>query len=603
MNLTAGDLLIMVLYLGSVLGIGLVLKSHMKTSRDFLQAGRSLPAWLCGLAFLGTGLGAPEVIGMGAWGAKYGLQGAQFFAFGAIPAMLFLGIFMMPLYYGSKARTAPEYLGLRFDRKTRVLSACTFAAMTVFSSGISMYAMARLLQALHLFDRLFRAWGWPQEGILTFCIVLPAAIVMAYVLLGGLTGAIYNHALQFFLLVAGFLPLVLIGLRNIGGWSGLKAALPATYLHEWTGMAHGGGGGLGSIGLGLGLGVVFGASFWCADFRVIQTAMAAKNIASARRAPLIAAIPGMFVPFLLILPGLVAIGLPTPHTTIVTRIENGAIVRTTTVVRPEVEAGRGLVPARIDPVTGKPMLAAAVDPVLDYDMATPNLLRLLPSGLLGLGLTALLASLMSGIAANATALNAVLTYDLYPSFIRHGAADRMALAVGRWATVGGILLSVATAYAATGFNNIFEALILVLSLVNAPLLAALLLGMFWKRTTGLGAFSGLLAGMATAILHHGLSLPVEAHPGMHRGWIALMHSYPSTIAQSFWTAILAFTAAIAVNVGLSLCTKARPEAELVGLVRSLTPGPLRTNIVWWKRPEALAVAILLAALALNLFFL
>jgi SSS family solute:Na+ symporter len=605
LNLTPVDWLIILLYLVFVVGIGYALKQHMKTSKDFLEAGRALPTWICGLAFIGAGLGGQEVIGMGAAGAKYGLESAHLYGIGAIPAMLFVGIFMMPLYYGSKARSVPEFLRLRFDEKTRALNACSFALMTVFSSGISMYAMARLIQALHVFDGLFYAEGWPREGIFTLSIVLSAAVVLVYVLLGGLTSAIYNHVLQFFLVIAGLLPLVLLGLRNIGGWSGLKASVPAAYMHEWKGLAHAGTNPMGIefIGLGIGLGVVLGASYWCTDFRVIQTAMASKNLESARRVPMIAAVPKLFLPFLVILPGLLAIGLPTPHTNTVVRVENGAIIHLTTVASPEAEAGKGLVPAKVNPTTGNPMLTASGEAQLDYDMATPNmLLHFLPTGVLGLGLTALLASFMSAIAANTTAFNTVFTYDLYQSYIHKGGNDRHYLVVGRWATVGAILLSIATAYAAINFNNIMDTLQLVFSLVNAPLFATFLLGMFWKRATPHGAFSGLIAGTGAALLHHGLTLPIEAHPGIHGGWITVLHHYPSEMAQNLWTAIFAFSANLIVTVVVSYCTKPRPESELVGLVHSLTPRPARADLVWWKRPVAMAVAILLLAIALNIFF-
>ncbi|MGD0520004.1 MAG: sodium:solute symporter family protein [Terracidiphilus sp.] len=604
-NLTAVDWLIMLLYFGFVVGIGFALKPKMKTSKDFFQAGRALPAWICGLAFISANLGAQEVIGMGASGAKYGLETAQFYGIGAISAMIFVGIFMMPFYYGSKARSVPEFLRLRFDEKTRAVNACSFAAMTVFSSGISMYAMARLMQALHVFDGLFRAQGWAPEGIFTFSIVLSAAIVLAYIFMGGLASAIYNEVLQFFLIIAGFLPLVLLGLRNVGGWSGLKASVPAAYMHEWKGVAHASTNPMGVeiVGLGMGLGFVLAYGYWCTDFLVIQTAMASKNMESARRVPLIAAVPKMFFPFLVVVPGLLAISLPTPHSTTVTRVEKGAIIHEITVVTPEVEQGRGLVPAKINPVTGKPMLTASGEPLLDYDMATPNLLlHFFPTGILGLGLTALLASFMSGMANNVTAFNTVFTYDLYQSYIYKGGSDRHYMAVGRCATVGGILLSIGTAYAAINFNNIMDTLQLVFSFVNAPLFATFLLGMFWKRATGHGAFSGLIAGTATAMLHHGLTLPIEARPGIHGGWIAVLYHYPSDMAQNFWTAIFAFWVNFIVTVAVSYCTKARPEAELVGLVHSLTPRPEHAHQVWWKRPEALAVAILLAVIALNIFF-
>ena len=606
MKLTTVDWIIMVLYFVFVLGIGFALKRYMKTSKDFFQAGRALPAWICGLAFISANLGAQEVIGMGASGAKYGLETAHFYGIGAIPAMVFLGIFMMPFYYGSKARSVPEFLRLRFDEKTRALNACSFAVMTVFSSGISMYAMARLIQALHVFDALFRRLGWPQEGIFTFAIVLSGIIVLLYIFLGGLTSAIYNEVLQFFLIIAGFLPLVLLGLRNIGGWAGLKASLPVAYMHEWKGVLHSNTNPMGIeiIGIGMGLGFVLGAGYWCTDFLVIQTAMASHNIDAARRVPLIAAVPKMLFPFLVILPGLLAIALPTPQTvTTVTRDANGAIIHNIQVVSPQEEQGKGIVPAKINPVTGKPMLTASGAPLLDYDMATPNmLLHYFPTGILGLGLTALLASFMSGMAGNVTAFNTVFTYDLYQSYIHKGANDRHYLSVGRWATVGGILLSIATAYAAINFNNIMDTLQLVFSFVNAPLFATFLLGMFWKRATGHGAFAGLVAGTLGAMLHHGLTLPIEARPGIHGGWLTVVHHYPSDMAQNFWGAIFAFTSNAIVAVVVSLVTKPKPESELVGLVHSLTPKPPQHHLAWWQRPETLGAAVIIGAIALNLFF-
>ncbi|MGA2851828.1 MAG: sodium:solute symporter family protein [Terracidiphilus sp.] len=601
------DWLIMLLYFVFVLGIGFALKRYMKTSKDFFQAGRALPAWICGLAFISANLGAQEVIGMGASGAKYGLETAHFYGIGAIPAMIFVGIFMMPFYYGSKARSVPEFLRMRFDEKTRALNACSFAVMTVFSSGISMYAMARLIQALHVFDKLFFAMGWPTEWIFTVSIVLSAVIVLAYIFLGGLTSAIYNEVLQFFLIIAGFFPLVFLGLKNIGGWEGLKASVPMQYMHEWKGVAHASTNPMGIeiIGLGMGLGFVLGSGYWCTDFLVIQTAMASKNMESARKVPLIAAVPKMLFPFLVILPGLLAIGLPTPHTkTVITRMADGSIMHEINIVSAQVEQGKGLVPAKINPVTGKAMLDTNGDPLLDYDMATPNmLLHFFPTGILGLGLTALLASFMSGMAGNVTAFNTVFTYDLYQSYIHKNGSDRHYMAVGRWATVGGILLSIGTAYAAINFNNIMDTLQLVFSFVNAPLFATFLLGMFWKRATGHAAFTGLIAGTATAMLHHGLTLPMLAHPGIHGGWITVLHTYHSDMAQNFWTAIWAFSANFVVTVIVSFCTKARPEAELVGLVHSLTPKPKRPeNELWWQRPETLALAVLVGAVALNIFF-
>jgi SSS family solute:Na+ symporter len=600
LNLSSQDWLILLLYLVLALVIGYMLRSSVKTGKDFSQAGRRLPEWLCVLGFLGASLGAPEVLGMGAAGAKYGLQSAWFFAIGAIPAMVFVGLFMMPLYFGSKARTVAEFLGLRFDRKTRTLSGALSLVLAVFTSGVSLCIMARAIRALHIFDGFFRAMGWPRESTFAAVVLLSSAMVLIYVLLSGLAGAMVNQAMQFVVLVAGLLPMVLIGLRQMGGWSGLKASLPAASLPGWTGTAHAGGIHGGAIGLGLALSLVLGASYWCADFRVLQAAMAAQHMDSARRVPLWAALPRVFLPLLLVLPGVIAIGLPTPRTTTMTRIENGAIIHTITVVRPEAEAGNGLVPSKVDPATGKPLLAASGEAVLDYEMATPNmLLHFLPTGLLGLGLAALLACLMSGLAANFTALSAFFTCDLYLPFTGKDTGGAQTVAACRWAAVGGVLLAVGVAFAVARLSGLLEALLLVFAVIGVPLFVAILLGMFWRRATAHGAFAGLLSGAGVALMHHGLTLPLGVQPGIYGGWLAVLGHYPGGMAQSFSTAILAFGSGIVVTVAVSFCTKARPEKELVGLVYSLTPRS-KSAKVWWQRPEALAAGVLLVGLALSL---
>jgi solute:Na+ symporter, SSS family len=602
-KLTTIDWLIMLLYFVFVLGIGFALKRYMKTSKDFFLAGRALPAWICGLAFISANLGAQEVIGMGASGAKYGIETSHFYWIGAIPAMIFVGVFMMPFYYGSKARSVPEFLRLRFDEKTRAYNACSFAVMTVFSSGISMYAMARLIQALHVFDPLFLRFHLPVDWIFHFAILISALIVLGYIFLGGLTSAIYNEVLQFFLIVAGFLPLVWVGLKNVGGWSGLKAALPVAYTHSWKGLTnpHNNPLGVEWFGLSMGLGFVLSFGYWCTDFLVIQTAMASESEESARRVPLIAAIPKMFFPFLVILPGLIAIATPA-----ITQRAPASVVHATAsagAADDPVPEGKGLIPVKIDPVNGQIMRDEKGKPLLDYDLAIPNmLLYYFPTGILGLGLTALLASFMSGMAGNVTAFNTVWTYDLYQSYIHKNASDEHYLKMGRWATVGGILLSIATAYVAVGFNNIMDTLQLVFSFVNAPLFATFLLGMFWKRTTGHAAFTGLVSGTVAAIIHHGLTLPMDAHPGIHGGWIAVIHHYPSEMAQNFWTAIWAFSANFIITVVISVLTKPRPEPELVGLVYSLTPKPVEHHMDWYARPKVIAVGLIVLLIALNLIF-
>jgi solute:Na+ symporter, SSS family len=566
MKLLAIDWLILGVYFLFVLGIGYALKRYMRTSNDYFQSGRSIPGWVAGLAFLSANLGAQEVIGMAASGAKYGMATSHFYWIGAIPAMVFLGIFMMPFYYGSRARSVPEYLKLRFDEKTRALNAVTFAAMTIFSSGISMYAMALLANLL---------LGWSFDVSVWVC----AGIVLVYILLGGLTSAIYNEVLQFFLIVFGFAPLVFIGLSKVGGWNGLQTALgevatsqgyaSGAWTQTWsmTGDAAANPMGLEWFGIAMGLGFVLSFGYWCTDFLVVQRAMAANSMSAARRAPLIAAIPKMLFPFLVIVPGMIAIAL-TQHSA----------------------------------TTGFALPLKADDSV-NYDLAMPMLLgHYFPHGLLGLGLTALFASFMSGMAGNVTAFNTVWTYDIYQAYVRSGASDRHYLNMGRIATVVGICLSVAAAYVANRFNNIMDMLQLLFAFVNAPLFATFLLGMFWRRATGHGAFFGLLSGSLAAALHHGLTLPRTAAAGVKGGWLTVLDSYPSEMAQNFWTAIYAFTACFALTIAISLVTKPREEKSLVGLVYALTPRETSHETAWYARPAPLGLAILALMIVLNLLF-
>ncbi|HXS23739.1 MAG TPA: sodium:solute symporter family protein [Gemmatimonadales bacterium] len=572
------DYAVMATYFVAVLGVGWGLRRVMRTSTDFFLSGRSLSPWITGLAFISANLGAQEVIGMGASGAKYGIATSHFYWVGAIPAMVFVGLFMMPFYYGSRARSVPEYLRLRFDEKTRTLNAVSFAVMTVFSSGVSMYAMGKLMNLL---------LGWSFD----VSIVVSACIVLSYILLGGLTSAIYNEVLQFFLIVFGFAPLVGLGLRAVGGWQGLSArlsevaatrGLPAdAYTHAWTNLDSAAHNPVGVewFGLVAGLGFVLSFGYWCTDFLVVQRAMAADSMTAARRTPLIAAVPKMLFPFLVILPGMIALVL------------GGAG-----------GSGQGLVPAKLA-ADGAPLLDGAGRAVLDYDLATPMMLvHLFPSGMLGLGVTALLASFMSGMAGNVTAFNTVWTYDIYQSHIRRGASDAHYLWMGRIATVGGVVLALGAAYVAGAFNNIMDLLQLVFAFVNAPLFATFALGMFWRRSTGHGAFGGLLAGTLAAAVHHGLTLPAGTQVGVKGGYLGVLHTYPSELAQTFWTAIVAWVTCFVVTVVVSLATRPRAAEELRGLVYSLTARPTDEALPWIRRPATLALAVLVLTLALNLVF-
>jgi SSS family solute:Na+ symporter len=540
------DYVVIAIYSAFVLGVGVALKRYMRTSTDFFLSGRRIPAWITGLAFISANLGALEVMGMAASGAKYGMLTAHFYWVGAIPAMIFVGLFMMPFYYGSRARSVPEYLRLRFDEKTRTLNAVTFAFMTILASGINMYAMALVFKLM---------LGWSMHAT----IILSAMVVLAYTALGGLTSSIYNEVLQFFLIVFGILPLAILSVSEAGGWSGMATRLPPGFVHTWKGLGNAQNNPMGIewFGMLMGLGFVLSFGYWCTDFLVVQRAMAAKDMIAAQRTPLIGAIPKMFIPFLIIVPGMAALAI-------------------------------------------FPREAWLTDGAVNYNLALPLLLaRYYPAGMLGVGLTALLASFMSGMAGNVTAFNTVWTYDLYQSHIRPNASDHHYLQMGRIATVVGILASIGAAYVAMSFENVMDYLQLIFSFVNAPLFATFLLGMFWKRATGHGAFFGLLGGTLAAAIHNGLVLAANNTPGIKGGWITVVHHYPSDMAQNFWGAIFAWTTCFVLTIVISLVTRPRPESELHGLVYTLTDKPSYGHLALLRRPATLAVIVGIITLALN----
>ncbi|HEX5432407.1 MAG TPA: sodium:solute symporter family protein [Bryobacteraceae bacterium] len=548
MHVSGIDYGILSLYFAFVLGIGWFMRRRIQSSEDFLTSHRSVPVWITSLAFIAANLGAQEVVGMAASGAKYGLMTAHFYWLGAIPAMIFMGVFMMPFYYGSRARSVPEYLRLRFDEKTRTLNAVTFAVMTLFSSGVSMYALGMLFE-------LVLGWNFNHS------VLLSAAIVLVYTFLGGLTSAIYNEVLQFFLIVLGFAPLAILSVEKAGGWSGVSARLPAVMTHTWTYAANPSANpmGVGLFGLVAGLGFVLSFGYWCTDFLVVQRAMAADSMSAARRTPLIAAFPKMLMPFIVIIPGIAAVAL--------------------------MHMGVGYsLPLK----NGQP----------DYDQALTTLMaQFYPSGLLGVGLTALMASFMSGMAGNVTAFNTVFTYDLYQGHIRPHAADTHYLWVARATTVGGVGLSIATAYLAQHYNNIMDVLQLVFSFVNAPLFATFLLGMFWKRTTGHGAFVGLVAGIGAAAATHGLTLAEGKG-----AWIALLHRFPSTMAQNFWIAIFAWSVCFVTTIVVSAATAPKAPETLEGLVYGLTKIEIDKGEPWYRRPGPLAIVVGAGVIVLNAIF-
>jgi SSS family solute:Na+ symporter len=539
-------------YFAFVVGVGFIIKRKIKSSNDFLSSNRSIPLWITSLAFISANLGAQEVLGMVASGAKYGIMTVHFYWVGAIFAMVFLGVFMMPFYYGSRARSVPEYLKLRFDEKTRGLNAISFAVMTVFSSGISLYALAKLLEIILNWDFDISIW-------------VAATIVMIYTFLGGLTSAVYNEVLQFFLIVLGLSPLVIVALQDAGGWANIKAHLPPELTHAWKYMGHAGSNpmGLNFMALIFGLGFVMSFGYWCTDFLVVQRAMIAKNMNAAQRTPIVAALPKMLMPLIVVLPGVIAIAMMTPALQ-----SKGYSI-------PVNESGG-----------------------LDYTMTLPSLIaHYYPSGLLGVGITALIASFMSGMAGNVTAFNSVFTYDIYQSYFVKNRSDRHYLWVGKIITVAGILFSIATAYIAKSFNNINDFLQLVFSFVNGPLFATFLLGMFWKRTTGHGAFCGLLAGTIAAALTHGLT--VAEGKG---GWIAGLYVIRSGMGQAFIVAAVSWVVNFVTTILVSLATKPKPEEELRGLVYSLTKKQPVAKGRWYLSPVTLGVLLLAVTILLNIIF-
>jgi SSS family solute:Na+ symporter len=643
------DYTILLAYVAFVIGIGWALARYMKTSSDFLTSARSIPTWVTGLAFISANLGALELVGMAASGAKYGISTAHFYWVGAIPAMIFLAVFMMPFYYGSKARSTPEYLKMRFDERVRGLNAIAFAVMTIFASGISMDALAKLLNQL---------LGWNYNFALLIC----SGVVLLYVLKGGLTSAIYTEVLQFFMIVLGFAPVVYLGLKDVGGWHAMNHSLQAVavdpsaiYLNgstnfaanAWTsawqpvlaGPAHNPMG-VDWIAMIFGLGFVLSFGYWCTNFLVVQRAMAAKNMAAARNTPLVAAVPKMFFPFLVIVPGMIAVALtsmpdknyriPPPivsqenYAKAVDAVKNANPADSVAAVKAVGDAlGEKVAADKIASLVAANAVSKLSDDQIKqglYNSIAENyysgvILSLVkkycPPGLLGLALTALLASFMSGMAGNVTAFNTVFTYDLYQAYFVKGKSDRHYFLTGKVITVVGIVLSMGAAYFASMYDNAMDIIQLVFGFVNAPIFATFLLGMFWKRTTGTGAFLGLFGGIVGSTVFHALTIATGNVPGVKGAYlwhilgreVPACCQFPSEMAQNFWLASFAFTCCFLLTLVISLATaRTKSDAELKGLVYSLTPKIVDNNIPVWQKPAVVGVVLLIACVILNIIF-
>jgi SSS family solute:Na+ symporter len=565
----AVDYLILAIYFVFVLGIGFLARRAVSDSIDFFLSGRSLPAWVTGLAFISANLGAVEIMGMSATGAQIGLPTVHYFWVGAIPAMLFLGVVMMPFYYGSKVRSVPEFMLRRFGTGAHLVNAISFALAQLLIAGVNLFLLGSIVHAL---------LGWP----LWVALVVAAAIVLSYITLGGLSAAIYNEVLQFFVIVASLLPLTLIGLHRLGGWDGFmdkvqpqidkgQVVTPVDQqLESWPGQALSGFDNpfWSVVGIVFGLGFVLSFGYWTTNFVEVQRAMASNSISAARKTPIIGAFPKMFIPFITIIPGMIAAVLVA---------EIAAVKRGETV--PGGSSGEGVT----------------------YNDTLLLLMRdVLPNGLLGLAITGLLAAFMAGMAANISAFNTVFSYDLWQRYIRKNHTDDYYLRIGRLATVGATVIAIFTASIASQFDNLMDYLQALFGYFNAPLFATFILGMFWKRMTPTAGWAGLVSGTVAAVV---VSVLSEAGSFGYS-----LHVIPiDGQGAAFISASAAFVVDIVVSVLVTMVTEPKPASELKGLVYSETPkadrtDPLEASLPWYRRTVPLAGVALGMVIVLNALF-
>ncbi len=550
-HLSAVDVVIIAFYFALVLAIGWYLKGQSNTGEDFFMAGREMTAWIAGLSFLSANLGSLELMGWAAAAYQYGILATHWYWIGAIPAMLFLALVMMPFYYISKTHSVPGYLKLRFGESARTLSSVSFAFMTVLMSGINMYSMALVMKVV---------LGWD----INFSIWVSSVTVAVYVALGGLRSAIFNEVLQFILIWAGAAVIPVMGLIEAGGWTNLKAEIgvraSAEYTHLWStlGSFKDNPMGIHWTGIVLGLGFVISFGYWTTDFLVVQRVLSAKDLRAAKMAPIIGAAFKMFVPFIVILPGLLALA-----------------------VLPQKLVGEG---------------AAVASGGHSYNEVLPLMLaRYCGPGLLGLGITALIAGFMSGMAGNVSAFTTVWTYDIYRALIKRDASDEHYVKMGRWTTIVGVLISVGTAYLVMSFLSIMDYVQALFSFFIAPLFGTVVLGMLWKRATPKGGFWGLLAGTLSSI---GMWAWVKVDPAALR-YVALSPD-ARDMAENMYRALWSWIVCVIVTVVISLLTKPKPDAELVGLVYGVTPIPHEADVPLWERPIFWAVVVATVFVILNI---
>jgi SSS family solute:Na+ symporter len=556
LSLTFIDVLILVLYFVMILGIGFYLKSYTTTSEDFFMAGRSMTAWVAGLSFLAANLGSLELMGWAAAAYQYGILATHWYWIGAIPAMLFLGIVMMPFYYISRTHSVPGYLKLRYGEPARVLSAVTFGVMTVMMSGINIYSMALVMKAI---------LGWN----ISYSIWISSLTVAAYVVLGGLRSAIFNEVLQFVLIWLGAMLIPIIGLVETGGWSGMVARIHqnfpnGNYTHLWSTLGHFSDNPMGVhwTGIVLGLGFVISFGYWTTDFLVVQRVLTARDLRSAKMAPIIGASFKMIVPFIVILPGLLGLAIFSGDHRLVGESQ------------------------------------AVASGMHSYNEVLPLMLaRYCGPGLLGLGITALLAGFMSGMAGNVSAFATVWTYDIYRPLFRKNAPDSHYLSMGRWCTILGVLISIGTAYFVMQFLSIMDYVQALFSFFIAPLFGTVILGMLWKRTTSAGGFWGLLAGTLSSV---GMWLWVKIDP--HALTYIALSPKARDMAENMYRGLWSWIICVAVTVVISLMTTPKPASELNGLVYGCTEIPSEGHLSLYQRPIFWATIVAIIFVILNIVF-
>lgn len=549
LDLSWVDYLTLAIYFVVVIGIAFIARRRVRTSMDFFLSGRSMPAWITGLAFVSANLGATEILGMAANGAQIGMSTLHYYLIGAVPAMVFLGLVLMPFYYGSKVRSVPEFMLRRYGKAPHLANSIAFAVSNILIAGINLYAMAIVIEAM---------LGWPQW----VAILVSAGFVLLYIVLGGLSSAIYNEVMQFFVILAGLIPLTIVGLNRVGGWDGLVDAFAKTdsvqQLSTWAGTLPGDVTnpiGADFIAIVFGLGFVLSFGYWTTNFTEVQRAFSAKNMSAARRTPLIGAFPKLLIPFIVVVPGLI-----------------GAAVLG-------------------DQLTADPNGDGIV-----YNEVIPKLMQMyLPTGVLGIAVTGLIASFMAGMAANVSSFNTVWTYDIWQRYIKPNMPDLHYLTVGRWTTAVGVIIGVGTAFIAAQAGNIMTYLQTLFSFFNAPLFAVFMLGLIWKKMTPTAALWSYLAGIvAPAIVYVAYLINTEL--------------FQTATAETMYGAIISFVTVVVVGVLISLFTKPKPESELGGLVYGIGKVDVSGDAVvgdekWYRSPALLGTAALILCVVLYLPFL